>query len=116
MQSRQSSPLLLKGKGCYLIEKPRTEDHLHKVVDDEHAPKVHWFPVLHDPGAQHLHEISVAEADRQRRKGTAHQQPVVDAWICGQSDASLNRTDTTKFEGLELLSGGKEEKCRYFML
>jgi hypothetical protein len=57
----------------YLIEKPRTENHLHEVVDNKHAPKVHWFPVVHDPGAEYLDKVGVAQADGQRRERATHQ-------------------------------------------
>ena len=69
----------------YLIEKPRTKDDLCKVVDNEHSPKIHRFPVLHDPGAEHFHEVGVAETDRQRRERTTHQQPVIHTWICNHT-------------------------------
>ena len=66
----------------YLTEEPGTKDHLYEVVDNEHSPKIHWFPVLHDPGAEHFHEVGVAETYRQRWERTAHQHPVIHTWIC----------------------------------
>jgi hypothetical protein len=56
----------------YLIEKPCTKDHLYEVVDNQHSPKIHRFPVLHDPGAKHFHEVGIAKTDGQRREWTAH--------------------------------------------
>ena len=75
----------------YLIEEPRTNDHLYKVVDNEHSPKIHWFPVLHDPGAEHFNKVGVAETDRQRREWTAYQHPVIHTWICEQSHVSSSQ-------------------------
>ena len=75
----------------YLIEEPRTKDDLYKVVDNEHSPKIHRFPVLHDPGAEHFNEVGVAETDRQRWERTAHQQPVIHTWICKQSHVSSSQ-------------------------
>jgi len=72
----------------YLIEEPRTKDHLYEVVDNEHTPKIHRFPVLHYPGAEHFNEVGVAETDRERRERTAHQHPVIHTWICKQSHVS----------------------------
>ena len=74
----------------YLIEEPRTKDHLYEVVDNEHTPKIHRFPFLHDTGAKHFNEVGVAETDRQRRERTAHQQPVIHTWICKQSHVSAS--------------------------
>ena len=66
----------------YLIEETCTEGHLYKVVDNQHTPKIHRFPVLHDPGAEHFNKVGIAETDRQRRERTAHQHPVFHTWIC----------------------------------
>jgi len=59
----------------YLIVKPHTKHQLYKVADNEHIPKIHCFPVLHDPGAEHFHEVGVAVTDCQRWEQTAHQHP-----------------------------------------
>ena len=75
----------------YLIEEPRTKDHLYEVVDNQHSTKIHRFPVLHDPGAQHFYEVGIAETDRQRWERTAHQQPVIHTWICKQSHVSASQ-------------------------
>ena len=66
----------------YLIEKPCTEDHLYEVVNNEHSPKVHRFPAVHDPGTEYLYEVGIAETDCQCGERTAHQQPVIHTWIC----------------------------------
>jgi hypothetical protein len=72
----------------YLIEEPHTKDDLYEVVDNEHSPKIHRFPILHDPGAEHFNEVGVAETNRQRWERTAHQHPVIHTWICKQSQVS----------------------------
>jgi len=74
----------------YLIEEPRTKEDLCKVVDNEHSPKIHRFPVLHDSGAEHFNNVGVTETDRQRQERTAHQQPVIHTWICKQSQESVS--------------------------
>lgn len=68
----------------YLIEKPGTKDHLYEVVDNKHTPKIHRLPAVHDPGAQYLHKVAIAQTYRQCGKWTAHQKPVIDTWICKQ--------------------------------
>jgi len=75
----------------YLIEEPCTKGNLYKVVDNEHSPKIHRFPVLHDPGAEHFNEVSVAETDRQCWERTAHQEPFIHTWICKQLHLSTSQ-------------------------
>jgi len=80
----QTSALLIRLCGSYLIEKPCTEDHLHTVVDDKHTLQIHWLSVLHDLGAEYLDKVGIAEADCQRGEGTTHQQPIIHSWVCRQ--------------------------------
>lgn len=61
----------------YLIKEPRGEDDLEGVVEDEHPPQVEGFPVGHDPGAQHLHEVHVGQADCKGGEGRGHEEPVI---------------------------------------
>jgi len=47
-----------------LVEEPGAEDDLEEVVGNEDLAQLEGLAVLHEPGAQHLDQVHVAQADR----------------------------------------------------
>lgn len=84
--NKQKHQIFIKFWLTHLIEDPRAEDCLKKVVKDKHVTKIQWLSVLHHLGAQHFREVGVRQTDGQCRERTAHHGPVVHAWICAKEE------------------------------
>lgn len=61
----------------YLVEEPRAEDDLNRVVNDQSAAKLEGWTVFHVGRSPHFNEHDVSQANEERRQRRAHKQPIL---------------------------------------
>jgi hypothetical protein len=69
---------------------PYAEDHLYRVVNNQHILEVEWFSVLHPARSRGYAEVLIRDEDRQEWHGPTHEHPVLCARICNM-EASLTK-------------------------
>lgn len=60
----------------HLVKQPGGEDNLEQIVAYQGVLELEGFSVLHQLRSEHLDAVDVREADEQRGKRRAHQQPI----------------------------------------
>jgi hypothetical protein len=69
----------------HLIYQPNAEDHLQRVVDNEHILEVKRLTVLHPARSRGSAEVVIRDEDRQEWHRPTHEHPVLRARICNMA-------------------------------